>query len=140
MMNALIPLSNLDSVFDGFFTPHRRCHPTNGHTAQVVPHADILEGDNDYQIRLEVPGFSNDDLSLEVEDQVLTIKAQREQEIPEGYKAHRKELLNKQAVRRSFNLGKEIDADNISAKLEGGILVVTLPKTEKVLPRRIEVK
>ena len=69
-----------------------------------------------------------------------TIKAEHEQEIPEGYKAHRKELINKHAVRRSFNLGKEIDADGISAKLESGILMVTLPKTEKVLPRRIEVK
>lgn len=140
MMNALIPLTHFDEMMDSFFGSQRTCAPASGQTARCAPRADILEGEQDFQIRLEIPGFSREDLSLELEDQTLTIKAEREFPVPESYQARRRELPDKLAVQRAFNLGKEIEAEKISAKLEHGILLVTLPKAEQVLPRRIDVQ
>jgi HSP20 family protein len=142
MVNTLIPISHFDEVLDSFFGPRwtRNQAQANSQALPQVPHADILEGDKDFLIRLDLPGVDRKTLDLNLEDQVLTIKAERELPAPEGYKAHRKELPGKVVLKRSFNLGSEIDAENISAKLEDGVLTVTLPKTDQALPRRIEVK
>ena len=139
MMNALMPL-NLDEVFGSFLRPSRSCAPSSGGTARYLPPAEILEGEKDYLIRLEMPGVGREDLNLEVEDQTLIIKAEREWSAPEGYHSRRQERPSKLAFQRSFNLGQEIEQDSIDAKLEHGVLTITLPKTEKALPRRIEVK
>ena len=55
-------------------------------------------------------------------------------------KARRRELTGKVTFRRSFDLGSGVDVDKIGARLENGILTVTVPKSEKAVPRRIEVK
>jgi HSP20 family protein len=138
MMNALLPLSHLDQMLDGFFATGA-CAPQNG-GAHRLPAADILEGEKDFLIRLDLPGVAQKDLNIELENQTLTVAARRELPSPEGYSPRRKELVNKVAFRRAFSLGEEIDVDKISAKLEEGVLTITLPKAEQVLPRRIEVR
>ena len=104
------------------------------------PRTNILEGEQDYRILMDLPGVRNEDLDISVEDQTLTVKAERSFEAPEGYQARRSELDGKVTFRRSFNLGKGVDVDKIGARLEHGILTVTVPKSEKAMPRRIEVK
>jgi len=142
MVNTLIPFNRVDDMLDSFFSPRLAWRPTrmNGQSLHQVPYADVLEGEKDFLIRLDLPGVDRESLNLNLEDQVLTIMAERELQAPEGYQTHRKELPGKVTMKRSFNLGSEIDAENISAKLENGILTVTLAKSDKALPRRIEVK
>jgi HSP20 family protein len=105
-----------------------------------VPRTNILEGEKDYRLEMDLPGVRNEDLEISVEDDTLTVKAERSLEVPEGYHSRRTEMNGKIAWRRSFELGNGVDLDDISARLEHGILTVTLPKSEKSLPRRIEVK
>jgi len=141
MMNALIPLRHFDDMLDSFFGSCRT-EPANGdtRTARHVPYADILEGEKEFLIRLDVPGVDREKLQIELEDQTLTVTAEREQTQPEGYKARRQEMASKIVFKRAFNLGNEIQHDRINAKLENGILSLTLPKSDKALPRRIEIK
>jgi HSP20 family molecular chaperone IbpA len=141
MVNSLIPMSRIDEMLDGFFgTRSWPLAPGNGRQIRHLPQADILEGEKDYLIRLDVPGATRENLEIHLEDQTLTLKAERELPAPENYQVRHKELPSKLIFERTFNLGREIDADHISAKLENGVLTVTLPKSATALPRRIEVK
>jgi HSP20 family protein len=108
--------------------------------AERLPRTNILEGDADFRILMDLPGVRNEDLDISLEEDTLTVKAERNAAVPEGYKARRSEMAGKVTFRRSFDLGHGIDAEHISARLEHGILTVTLPKSEKAMPRRIEVK
>ncbi len=138
MMNALLPFNYLDQMLDGFLATGA-CAPQNG-GAHRLPAADILEGEKDYLIRLDLPGVAQKDLNIEIENQILTVAAERELPSPEGYSSRRKELASKVAFRRAFSLDETIDFDKISARLEDGVLTITLPKAEQMMPRRIEVR
>jgi HSP20 family protein len=107
---------------------------------ELAPRTNILESETDFRIVADMPGVRNEDLDIRLEEDVLTIKAERNLEVPEGYQSRRREMVGKAVFRRSFNLGSGVDTDNASAKLDQGVLTVTLPKTEKAVPRRIEVK
>ena len=104
------------------------------------PRANILEGERDFRIVMDLPGVRNEDLEISVEGDHLSVKADRNLEIPEGYTDRRLELPGRIAWQRSFDLGSAIDVDRIRASLVHGILTLTLPKSEKTLPRRIQVQ
>lgn len=131
----MYPIAQLINALDANTTT---CRPASRH--ELMPRTNILESDQDYRIVADLPGVRNEDLDISLEDEVLTIKAERDLQVPEEYKARRRELVNKATFRRSFDLGASVDADKISASLDRGILTVTLPKAEKAVPRRIEVK
>lgn len=106
----------------------------------IAPRTNILEGERDYRIVMDLPGVRNEDLEISLEAELLTVKARRGQEIPEGYRARRSELPASVTWQRSFNVGNGIDADGIGAALDHGVLTITLPRSEKTLPRRIQVQ
>ncbi len=114
------------------------CRPRNFGTQ--APRANILEGDQDYRIVMDMPGVRNEDLDISLENETLTIKAERNLEVPEGYSSRRHEVTNKVNFQRSFDLGSVVDSEKISAKLDTGILTLTLPKSERSVPRRIVVE
>jgi len=126
----------LDNALEGSMTAN--AWPAIG--AERQPRADILEGEKDFRIVMEMPGVRNSDLELSLEDDTLNVKAERIAAVPEDYKVRRRESLDKVVLRRSFSLGNAVDADRIQANLQDGVLTITLPKSQKSLPRRIEVK
>jgi HSP20 family protein len=107
---------------------------------ELMPRTNILEGDQDYRIVMDLPGVRNEDLDISLENDALSIKAERRLEVPEGYHSRRAELPQSTTWRRTFNVGNGIDPERISARLDGGILTITLPKSEKNMPRRIQVQ
>ena len=138
MTTTLMPLS-LNHFMDSFFAP-AACRNLPAHGLLQTPRADILEGEKDYIIRLDVPGVNRDDLNIEIEDQTLTVSAERRTEQSEGYQSLRNEHADHAGYRRSFQLGRQVDAGAVRARLEQGVLELTLPKSEQTLPRRIEVQ
>jgi len=140
-MNTLFPMTR---VFDAAFN---NCSPnfkntetrTEGRTS-VTPRADILEGDSEFRIQIDLPGVAQGDLDISVEDQTLTVKAGRRTEVPEGFQTRRHERYANVDHLRTFNLGNSIDVDSIGASFTDGVLTITLPKSEKSMPRRIEVQ
>jgi HSP20 family protein len=136
-MYPLTTLFNaLDTAFEGSLAAGAR--PACG--ADRMPRADILEGEKDYRIVIDMPGVRNSDLEISLEGDILSIKAERSAEVPEGYQARRRESLDKIVLRRSFTLGSAVETDSIQADLQAGVLTLSLPKSQKTLPRRIEVK
>ena len=137
-MNTLIPLTR---IFDAALNNSMECEGSNcGPRYSVSPRADIVEGDREFHIAMDMPGVKADNLEIDLENQTLTVKASREDKVPEGFALRRRERPRSSSFERSFTLGNAVDADNISASLDSGVLMITLPKTEKSLPRRIEVR
>lgn len=103
----------------------------------IVPRADIREEKDDYIVALEMPGVRKDGLEVLVENSELTIIGRRA-EIPlKGDLLYSESRRND--FRRVFELDSSIDTEKITAKMENGIVTLTLPKAEKVRPRKIEV-
>ncbi len=104
------------------------------------PQADVLEGEKEFRILMDLPGVQLSDLDISLENQTLSVKAARETEVPEGFELVRHERPGKSEFHRTFNLGNSVDAASIEAAFDNGMLTLTLPKSQQSLPRRIEVK
>lgn len=92
---------------------------------------DLYEDDENYFVRFEVPGVKKEDLKLEVEGGVLTTSFERKQESDD-----RRESVS---FRRAVRLPEGVDPEKIRAKLEDGVLTVTVAKAEARKPRAIEI-
>lgn len=136
---TLMPLG-LSSLMDSFFAPSTRA-AGEAREFHRVPRAEVLEGDKDYMIRMDLPGVNRENLEIEVEDDTLRVRAHRENDLPEGYRALRNEGSGDRiSYQRAFTLGRGISRDGIKAELTDGRLLLTLPKSEQAMPRRIEIK
>ena len=140
MMTGLIPLRRLDSLFDGLFDPRSDAGDCGDACDRLLPRADILEGEREFRIVMEMPGVSREDLAIEIEGQTLAISARRQSPPPEGFKVLHGERSDKAEFRRTFTLGRGVDPARVEARLEQGVLQLTLGKTEQMLPRKIEVR
>lgn len=101
---------------------------------------DVAETEKAVVVRADVPGFDKESVSVEVHEGVLTIRAQRgdESEQREGEKFYRRER-RMVSMERSVTLPVAVQEDKAHAELKDGVLTLTLPKNEKVLPRKIAV-
>ncbi len=96
------------------------------------PPVNIVEKADHYHIQLAAPGMDKADFNVKVDGNVLTISAEKKEEQKnETDKMIRKEFSYK-SFKRSFTLDEKIDAANISAKYENGVLHLGLPKKEEV--------
>jgi HSP20 family protein len=117
----------------------RPAAPANGtqRAAHITPPANILETADHYVLEAEMPGVSKEGLDITVENGELVIVGRRgDKELPGTAIYRESRPLD---YRRVFDLDPTIDTTRISAKIDQGILTLTLPKAEQVKPRRIEV-
>jgi HSP20 family protein len=114
---------------------------TEVHGAQpeqfVAPVASVVEENGGYTLRVEMPGVTKQGLEILMENNELSITGRRSLPTIDGTLIHHE--LRRQNFRRVFELDPSIDANHISAKMDQGILTLTLPKTEHVKPRKITV-
>jgi HSP20 family protein len=105
-----------------------------------LPAADLYETDKEVVVELDVPGFEEKDLSLEVVDHTLTIKGEHKAVREEKEKTfYLHERLDKHFERR-FTLPAEVDVEHVEAEFGTGVLEVRIPKIERVKPRKIEIR
>lgn len=109
-------------------------------TTAFSPRTNVLETEKHYQIEMDLSGMTADDFSLEVHEGRLTISGERSRgDVAEGTKYHRVER-HYGKFSRTFALGQDLDVDGVSAEYTNGVLFVTVPKAEKDLPKKIQVK
>jgi HSP20 family protein len=117
----------------------RRVFDEAGITPAPLPAADVYETDAEYIFEVEVPGFEEKKLSVEVVDHTLTVKGERAEEKEEKGKTFRlQERLAKQFERR-FELPPEADSARIAADFRAGVLTVHAPKTKAAKPRNVAI-
>jgi len=105
--------------------------------AKAVPRANILETKESYVLELEMPGVTKDGVEITVENNELTIIGHRTDTELKGEAIYRES--RPMDYRRVFDLDPSIDTSHITAKVDQGILMLTLPKAESVKPRKITV-
>jgi HSP20 family protein len=103
----------------------------------IVPSATVLENADGYTLEVEMPGVNKETLEMWVENNELTIVGRRSLPGVEGTLLHRESRAEN--FRRTFELDPSIDAEKISAKIEQGVVSLSLPKAEQVKPRKIAV-
>lgn len=103
----------------------------------VAPEVNIFETKDGYVVEAEMPGVTKEGLEVTLEGNELTITGHRYAEKLSGEAILRERRLAD--YRRAFELDPAIDTAKVSAKIEQGIVTVTLPKSEKVKPRKITV-
>ena len=103
----------------------------------ISPPASVIEGADGYTLEVEMPGVTKDGLDISFENNELTIIGRRSLPAVEGMLIHHESRPDN--FRRRFELDPSIDANKISAKIEQGLVTLTLPKAEHVKPHRITV-
>ncbi len=105
-----------------------------------TPALDISEYENEYQVNVELPGISKDDVKITLESNILTIRGDKKQENDVKEENMRRTERVYGSFQRSFTLPSVVKESEINAVYKDGILMITLPKAEEAKPRQIEVK
>ena len=103
----------------------------------VMPAATVLENGEGYTLQVEMPGVNKEGLEMWVENNELTIIGRRSLPTVNGTVIHRES--RRENFRRAFELDPSIDSSKFSAKIDQGVVTLTLPKAEQVKPRKITV-
>ena len=130
---------DFNRLIDGFF----RGEPsdtTAPFTSAWIPAVDIAEHENDFVVRMELPGVAKEDVNITILEDILTVKGEKKQDREsKGSNYHRVER-SYGSFQRSFTLPTAVKADRIDATFANGVLSITLPKAEESKPKQIDVK
>ena len=108
-------------------------------TSHWAPAVDIKEETDRYVLRADVPGVDSKDIEITMENGLLTIKGERKHEDKEEREGYKRVERVYGTFYRRFTLPDTADAEKVSASSKDGVLEVTIPKQEKVQPRRIKI-
>lgn len=131
--------NEVNRLFGTFFDTPTTTASGNG-AQRWMPAMDLIETDEHFVLRADLPGLGEDDVKLEVEDRVLTVSGERNAEHEskgEGY--YRLERATG-SFSRTLSLPEGVDASAITASFDKGVLEVRIPKPEQVRPRRISIQ
>jgi len=122
----------VDRLFDRLFDP-----PASGQ--RWMPAMDLIEVEDHYLLKADLPGMAEENVSIEVDQGVLTVSGERTAEHEQREKGwHRIERSFGQ-FQRQLTLPDGIDPDAVTAEFDRGVLTVRIPKPERVKPRRISI-
>ncbi len=127
----------IDRIFDEFF---RGGVPSKREGFAFVPAVDIYETPDSLVIEVEAPGMSKDEIKITVEDGVLRISGEKKMEREEKDKNYYLVERGFGKFERAFRLPDYVEAENIKAKYENGVLVITVPKKEEKKSKVIDVE
>lgn len=110
-----------------------------GAARRWVPALDLVEADDHFVVRADLPGLGEDDVAVEVRDNVLTISGERRSEHEENEHGWVRVERSFGQFSRSLTLPDHVNADAIAASFDRGVLEVRIPKPEERKPRRIQI-
>jgi HSP20 family protein len=126
-------LFDWDGLMDNFFTD------TPVWNAQT-PAVDVREAEDEYVMEAELPGLTEKDIDLNVEENILTLSSKKEENKEEEKNGYLISERRKHEFARTFVLPKDVDREKIKAEFKNGLLVVSIPKKPEAKPRKIDVK
>ena len=104
-----------------------------------VPAIDVRETEDAFVFTAELPGLNKEDVAITLEENVLTLSGERKFENEDTKNEFRRIERSFGRFTRSFTLPHEVSSEKVEAKYGDGLLTVTIPKTEKTKPRKIEI-
>lgn len=109
-------------------------------TAAWIPAVDVFETKDGLRVIAELPGVDPDHVKVSVEQGILTLRGEKRQQAEEQTESVHRYERSYGVFQRSFQLPNSVDAERIDAKLEHGVLTISLPKAEKAKAKEIAVK
>ena len=125
----------MNRLFDEFFG-ERQQELAEG---SWLPSVDVSETGEEIVVRAELPGLSKEDIELNIQDNVLTLKGEKKQEKKEEKENHHRVERSYGSFSRSFTLPAGVDPENVQATFKDGVLVIALPKVEEAKQKKIEI-
>jgi HSP20 family protein len=111
----------------------------SGATRRWIPAMDLVETDDDFVLRADLPGMSESDINLSLDDNVLTVSGERKAEHEERGEGFYRVERSTGSFSRSLTLPEGVDGDAITARFDKGVLEVRIPKPEQRKPRKLQI-
>lgn len=127
--------TEMDRLLEDFFGGGRGNGSTLG---SFAPPTDLYETEDAYVVESELPGLTRDDIEVSLEDGTLSISGRREETAEE--KSYRRRERAEGRFERRFRLPRSVEAEDVEARMENGILRVRVPKAAEARSRKIEVE
>ena len=124
-----------DRLFNSLFNASRE----GASVQRWVPPMDLVEADDHFVLKADLPGLAEDDVAIEVQDNVLTISGSREAEQERKEQGWYRLERSYGSFSRSLTLPEGVEADKVEASFDRGVLELRIPKPEERKPRRISI-
>jgi HSP20 family protein len=130
--------NEMNRLFNTFFDT-----PTQGNGTPAlrrwIPAMDVVESGDEFVLRADLPGLSEGDVNIEIEDNVLTVSGERKSEHEERKEGYYRVERSSGSFRRSLTLPEGVDADAVKASFDKGVLEVRIPKPVERKPRKVAI-
>lgn len=111
-------------------------------TGVNMPSVNVIEGKDDFKIEVAAPGLNKEDFKIDLDNNVLTITSEREEKNEDENQRYMRREFSYSSFKRSFSMPQSVDASNIKATHNNGVLTITIPKREEAKerpPKQIEI-
>ena len=133
LMPSIFGENLFDDWFDKDFFPGR--NPLYGKNEKNLMKTDVREQGDSYEVAIDLPGFKKEDVAIELENGYLTITASKGLDKDEDQTGYIRERWSGKCS-RTFYVGESVRGEDIKAKMEDGILTMTVPKEQRQLPHK----
>jgi HSP20 family protein len=131
--------SEMNRLFGSLFDSPTPRNGVRTAARRWIPAMDIVETDDHYVLRADLPGLSEGDVNVELDDNVLTISGKRSSEHEETKNGYRRVERSYGSFSRSVRVPEGVDADGIEANFDKGVLEVKVAKPEQTKPRKVAI-
>ena len=128
-------LGDMNRLFDRFFEGR----VANATARRWIPAMDLVETDDHLVLRGDLPGMTEDDIDIEIKDNVLTVSGERKSDHEEKGEGFHRVERSFGSFSRSLTLPQGIDADQVEANFDKGVLEVRVPKPAEAKPTRVQI-
>lgn len=129
----------MNRLFSSFLEPSGR-RAGNGSVAhRWIPAMDLVETDERFVLKADLPGLSEDDVNIELDDNTLTITGERRTEHEQRTEGYYRVERASGAFARQLTLPEGVDAEGVKASFDRGVLEVSIPKPEQAKPRKVKI-
>lgn len=137
------PISNLrremDRIFNDLIPFSWRLDESEMGLRSWSPRTDMMETDDEYMIEADLPGMAKQDITINVQDRVLTIEGERKHETEEEHNGYLRRERSFGSFERKFSLPASVKEDKIKASFKDGVLTVHIPKAEKSKRKSVKI-
>ncbi len=131
--------NEINRLFNTFFDQPGTPTGRNGHGRRWLPAMDLVETADHYVLRADLPGLSDEDVNIQLEDNVLTISGERKTEQETKQEGFYRLERGFGSFARSLTLPEGVDPESVQAHFDRGVLEVRIPKPEQKKPRQVQI-
>jgi len=131
--------NEMNRLFNTFFEQPSQATRGNGALRRWLPPMDLVETGDHYVLRADLPGLSDGDVNIQLEDNTLTISGERKTEHEQGGEGYYRLERGFGAFSRALTLPDGVDPDSVQAHFDRGVLEIRIPKPEQRKPKTVQI-